>query len=281
MNLPTIYLRLWRNSGTGPGVKTRAGFVLPRPTPASALGSRVHNAGTGVAVNSCKTKRFPVNSIPPTLRADPGNLKRKKEQVEIMPNEDDVKSGANDSAGTKSGNDGDAAGKKAGSDKGNGSGSGDDDGDAGGDKPKPITFASQDELDRVIQKRVDRATKDSEAKAKLSKEQLLEKERDDALALVRERDLKDDFAAAASTAGLTDAGKAPKFFKMYRDDIDLDDKGKPTNLKDVVKALKTDFPELFKPPVRGGGDGGSGNGSDGKAIDGDMNTTLRRMAGRG
>lgn len=201
-----------------------------------------------------------------------------------MPEADVLNTGADDSAQTKSGkDDANAGGKNAGSDKGKGQRSGtdddDDDSDAAG-KPKPITFSSQEELDRLIKKRVDRATKDANDKAQLSKEQLLEKERDDALALVRDRDLKDDFNAAATTAGL-DASKSSKIFKMYRDDIDLDDKGRPTNLKDVVKAIKTDFPELFKPPVKGGGDGGQGNGSDGKAVDGDMNATLRNMARRG
>lgn len=215
-------------------------------------------------------------------RADPGNLITAKE-FENMPNADGEKPGGDDTAGTKSGEqNGDAAGKKAGSKSGDDDDDSDDDDEPSGkpdDKSKAgqIVFKSQADLDKIIQKRVDRALKKSEDEAKLSKEQLLEKERDDAKAEVRERDLKDDFELAS---GLEKA-KATRLFKMYRDDMDVDDKGKVTNMKDVVKQAKADFPEMFQ-TVKGKGDGGGGSGDgSGKVADGDMNSTLRKMAGRG
>lgn len=194
-----------------------------------------------------------------------------------MPKENGGQPGADDSAETKSAEqDGNAAGKNAGSNDD------DEDDDEGGgsdkdDKAGVITFKSQAELNALIQRRVDRATKKIADDAKLTKEQILERERDEALKLVRERDLKDDFELAS---GL-DKAKAARLFRMYRDDFDVDDKGRVLNMKDVLKSAKADFPELFK-VVNGKGDGGSGSGDgSGKPIDGDMNATLRKMAGRG
>jgi hypothetical protein len=103
---------------------------------------------------------------------------------------------------------------------------------------------------------------------------LLEKERDDAKAEVRERDLRDDFIAATGLA----AGPARRLFAAFRDDLDIDEKGKATNLKDVVKSAQKEFPGMFgKAIVTGGGDGGKG---DGTKVGGDMNSALRRMAGK-
>lgn len=200
-----------------------------------------------------------------------------------MPENDGSQPGADDSAETKSGKDANAGGKKAGSKTTDDDESDDDEdepGKAAGDKSKAgqVVFASQADVDKMIQKRVERATKKLADDAKLSETERLEKERDDALALVRERDLKDDFINAS---GL-DSAKATRLFKMYRDDFDVDDKsGKVTNMKDVLKTAKSDWPELFK-VVTGKGDGGGGSGDgSGKAVDGDMNSALRKMAGRG
>lgn len=200
-----------------------------------------------------------------------------------MPENDGSQPGADDSAGKKSGEqNGDAAGKKAGSKSGgkddDDSDDDEDDGEAGDGKSKEEKKSySQAEIDAIVKRRVERATKKAADDAKLSKEQLLEKERDDAKAEVRERDLKDDFEIAS---GL-DKQKATRLFRMYRDDFDLDDKGKVTNMKDIIKSAKADFPELFK-VVNGKGDGGGGSGDkSGSAADGDMNAALRKMSGRG
>lgn len=152
------------------------------------------------------------------------------------------------------------------------------DADKDDEKSGAITFKSQKELDDMIARRVSRATKKAEDDAKLSKEQLLEKERDEAKREVLERDLRDDFV---EQTGLP-IGPGRRLFKMYRDDLDIDDKGKAGNMADVVKQAKKDFPEAFKAVAddtskrKPKGDGGEG--SDGK-VGGDMNSALRKMAG--
>lgn len=146
------------------------------------------------------------------------------------------------------------------------------------DKAGQIVFNSQKELDDMIARRINRAIKKADDDAKLTKEQLLEKERDEAKAQVLERDIRDDFVEAT---GLP-IGPGRRIFRMYRDDIETDDKGKATNLKDVVANAKKEFPDLFKAGGGGGerkGKGDGGAGSDQK-IGGDMNSALRKMAGR-
>lgn len=167
---------------------------------------------------------------------------------------------------------GEPADKKTG-DKSKKGGKTDDDSE--GETPKG-KFYSDEDLNKIIQNRIARATKDSEAKAKLTETQRLEKERDDALNLVKERDLKDDFVNGLKI----DAGKAGRLFKMYRDEINTDDNGKATNMADVVKSVKVEFPEYFK-PQRGKGDGAEGGGDKGKTAGGDMNDFIRRATGRG
>lgn len=190
-----------------------------------------------------------------------------------MPNSDDGTTPGADDGANKSGT-GDAAQNaddKSGKVKA---------GDEAGENAGQVVFKSQKELDDLIARRVNRATKDVADKAKLSETERLQKERDDALKLVADRDLKDAFI---SESGLSHA-IASRQFNAYKDDIEVDEKGKPTNMKDVVKQLKADLPQLFKPNIGGKADGGAGSGAganDGKPAGDDMNANLRRMAGRG
>jgi hypothetical protein len=180
--------------------------------------------------------------------------------------------GANGGAEEKAGKGGNAATDDDGAgDNANENGKG---GKSAGDEE--LKF-NQKQVDEIVAKRLARKEKDDAEKAKLTKEQLLEKERDDALNQVKQSNLRDAFISAS---GL-EYGKATRLFKIIGDEIETDDKGKPTNLKDVMVAAKKDWPEFFgQQKQRGGGDGGSGN--DGKPpADGNMNAILRRATGRG
>jgi hypothetical protein len=187
-----------------------------------------------------------------------------------MPENEDGTNPGDDVDATNDGKGGNGDADKAG--KGN-----DDKGDKGGNKAGQIVFNSQKDVDDMIARRVARAVKDKDDAAKLTNEQRLEKERDDALSLVRERDIRDDFVAKTGLA----AGPAQRLFRAFRDDLDIDDKGKATNIEAVIKDAKKEFPNLWKPgggKVEGGGDGDKGGGGK---TGGDMNNALRRMAGRG
>lgn len=147
-------------------------------------------------------------------------------------------------------------------------------GNAGGKKPK---LYDEDEVNEIVQRRLKREKKDADEKAQLSKEDLLKRERDDARKEVRVSNARDSFI----TASKLDYAQASKLFRMYKDEIEFDDDGKATNLADVVKTAKSEWPELFKPGKPGGGDLGDGNGDDGKPAGGGMNDRLRKATGRG
>lgn len=190
---------------------------------------------------------------------------------------DGGKPGVNADATTGGKDTDDATGKKAGTvdnsdDDSNDEGSGSDKRDG--------KFYTQDEINDIVKRRVNRATKEKEAEAKLSKEQLLEKERDDARSELRIANARDSFIAAS---GL-DYSKGSKLFRVYASDLDFDDNGKPTNIKDVLKDAKSEWPELFgeqpQGKKKGDADLGGGNG-DGKKAAGGMNAAIRNAAGRG
>lgn len=181
-----------------------------------------------------------------------------------MADTDGEKPGADTGADDKSGgsaDDGNASKKAGESDKG--SKGGDDTGS------KAVTFADQKAVDDMVQRRVERALEKSKKDAELSETDRLKKERDDANRLVQDRDNRDDFVAKADIA----PAMARRLYNAYREDFDIDDKGKITNLDAVLKQAKTDFASLFqKKKVEGGGDGGKGGEPAG-----DANAALRNM----
>lgn len=98
---------------------------------------------------------------------------------------------------------------------------------------------------------------DAEKKAKMTEDEKLKAERDEALAGLRERDTRDSVIEAAGAAGVKNA---KLFYNAYKSDFETDDKGKITNLKEVLDAAKTESPELFTaaPQPQGSADGGTG-----------------------
>ncbi len=101
---------------------------------------------------------------------------------------------------------------------------------------------------------------DAEKKAKMTEDEKLKAERDEALAGLRERDTRDSVIEQAGAAGV----KNPKlFYNAYKSDLETDDKGKITNLKEVLESAKTESPELFtaapqQQQPQGSADGGAG-----------------------
>lgn len=108
----------------------------------------------------------------------------------------------------------------------------------------------------------EKQVKDAEDRAELSETERAQAERDDALQKLRMRDTRDAVIEAATAAGI----KNPKlFYNAYQSDIETDDKGKITNLKDVLAVAKTESPELFASALtpEGSADGGTGKTGDG------------------
>ena len=126
----------------------------------------------------------------------------------------------------------------------------------------PAKTYTQAEFDAAMKKAEKDAAKkiaDAEAKAKLSEDERKDSELAETKARLAERDKRDAITEAAQAAGI----KNPKlFYNAYKDELELDDKGKLKNFDDVITGAKTDSPELFgvteTPKPAGGADAGGG-----------------------
>jgi len=130
---------------------------------------------------------------------------------------------------------------------------------AGGEPPKTFT---QDDLAAAEARgrRVAEAdAKKKEDEGKLSTEEREKRRADEAEARLRTREARDVLEEAAKDAG---ASNPTKLYRLVKDDLEFDDNGKPTNLKEVLVRAKREFPDEFgskRPP--GSADGGAGRGS--------------------
>jgi hypothetical protein len=114
-----------------------------------------------------------------------------------------------------------------------------------------------------------KAKEDNDFKTLLEK---AEQERDAALLTARTTAARADAIDAASSAGAVKPGVV---WKLIKDDIEFDDDGKATNVADLIKATKSDSPELFgevKKETRKGDGGNRGNATSGN----DMNDAIRK-----
>lgn len=117
------------------------------------------------------------------------------------------------------------------------------------------------ELDKVVAKAIkdaEKKTADAEAKAKLSEEERAKAETSELRGQLRERDARD---AVKDEAGRLGVKNANALYRIVKDDLEFDDKGNISNLKDVLETAKTDFPELFDAKPRQGIDAGTGGGA--------------------
>ena len=103
--------------------------------------------------------------------------------------------------------------------------------------------------------------KETEERAKLGEQERLQKEADDLRAQLTERDARDAVQSEAAKLGATNAGAV---YKLIRDDLEFDDKGRVKNLADVLSEAKESYPELFAAKKPDGAAPDAGAGGDGK-----------------
>lgn len=128
---------------------------------------------------------------------------------------------------------------------------------------------TQADLDKLIDKRLERQKKQFEADAKLSDDEKKERELAEAKAKNAEADLRHEFVMKS---GL-DYQAGSRMFELYKSEIETDDKGKGTNFSDVIKKAQKEFPEKFPKKLEGNGDGGKG-GKGGKSGEGNANMSM-------
>lgn len=145
------------------------------------------------------------------------------------------------------------------------------------DKSKTFTQA---DVDRIVKQRLKDAEKRQEKEreqANLSETERLKNENAELKRQGHLRDAKEDIVAAARKAGMKAAASVDRLWRLIKDDVELDEKGKVTNLKELVAAAKELDEDLF-PKRPGTADGPQGN--NGTPVSQSMNDLIRRSAGR-
>lgn len=134
-----------------------------------------------------------------------------------------------------------------------------------------------EKANRDLAKRLkDIEDRDKTETQKIADERDALKERVETLAKkAREANGRESVRSAALKLG-ADAKRLDVIWKIVRSDLAYGDDDEPSNLTEVLSALKSEHPEEFK-VITGKGDGGAGN--NGKPKD-DPNAALRKAAGR-
>lgn len=120
------------------------------------------------------------------------------------------------------------------------------------------------ELDRELAKQKkehDKAVEAEAAKAKLSEDEKKDATIKELQQTIRMRDAKDEVVAALEKAGAKATGL---MWNAIKGDLEFDDKGKLTNLKDLVKELQAEYADQFgEPKPEGTVEGGAGQQTGG------------------
>jgi regulator of PEP synthase PpsR (kinase-PPPase family) len=127
-------------------------------------------------------------------------------------------------------------------------------------------FFSQTEVNRIVKREIERALKTS----KLPELETAQARVGELETQLRKRELRELVAEAGTKAG---AKKTQLLFRAVEEKLELDDKGKPKNLDEVIKDARRDYPELFSPASRGNANGGAGQQVNARPS---MNELLRR-----
>jgi len=135
------------------------------------------------------------------------------------------------------------------------------------------TFERQYKDLATKQQQADDAAK-SEAQKLAEQLTKLSAERDRALADLAARDVREAVVAAAERSG---ARRPLAVYRLIADELDLSDDGKPSNVAKLIDSLKKSDPDLFR--TAGSADGAARGVAPSASAD--MNTIMRRAAGRG
>jgi hypothetical protein len=129
----------------------------------------------------------------------------------------------------------------------------------GGAAPTTFTQADLEAAEARGRKAALADAKKKEDAGKLSAEEREKQRADDAESRLRQREARDVLEGAAKDAG---ASNPTKLYRLVKDELEFDDKGRPSNLKEVIAQAKRDFPDEFgvkRPP--GSADGAAGRSS--------------------
>jgi len=161
-------------------------------------------------------------------------------------------------------------------------------------KQEPAKTFSQQEIDRIIEKRLSLERKawkkqvdDDNLKAQMSVEERLKAEKgeaetkaNEAIVKANQRLVRSEILNKAANLGVIDTDAAYKL--LDKDDIDVDDDGNVTGVEEAIKALITAKPYLIKKTssddTNKSGDDQQGSNNKKKSVS--LNDLIRRATGR-
>ncbi|MEK6281868.1 MAG: hypothetical protein AABN95_16060 [Acidobacteriota bacterium] len=151
------------------------------------------------------------------------------------------------------------------------------------EKTPETKLLAPEEVSRIVAREISKAEKkfkDAADKAQVdatkTETERLTGEISELKAQIRERDTRDAVLKAVQDKKF--AARNPQaVYRLIKDELDITDTGKIKNLDEVLTQAKADYPELFGQKPSGSANGGEGANQT-PAFD--MNTQLRRMAGR-
>jgi hypothetical protein len=138
---------------------------------------------------------------------------------------------------------------------------------------KGKTF-TQEQLDKIVTKRLADAKKQFEKDKDLSESERLKAENERLSKQLNERNAFDDFDSFFGKKGVKNTRG---LFRAMKSDLEFDDKGKLANLKDLLDDAKNDFAEFF-PRTDTDADGKKGKNDDGQTSS--FSDVIRKGFGR-
>lgn len=134
---------------------------------------------------------------------------------------------------------------------------------------------TQEELDRIIAKRLKEAQAKWEKTKDLSEVERLKSENEELRQKVMLADAFSEFEKTASKMGVRNVRG---LFKVLQSDLKFNKDGEAENLADLLKEAKTEFPEFFAPLTPGSADAGR---KSERSTSTDMNAIIRKSLGYG
>jgi len=162
------------------------------------------------------------------------------------------------------------------------------------EKQEPAKTFSQQEIDKIIEKRLSRERKawkkqvdDEKLKAQMTNEEKLKAEKveaenkaSEAIVKANQRLVKSEILNKAANLGVIDTDAAYKL--LDKDDIEIDDDGNITGVEEAIKTLITAKPYLIKKTssedTNKSGDDQQGSNNKKKSVS--LNDLIRRATGR-
>lgn len=150
----------------------------------------------------------------------------------------------------------------------------DGEGDKAGKPANAKTF-TEEQVNKIVERRLKKERERFEREKDLTEVEKLKAQNAEMAKRLAERDALDTFEQFFSKKGVKNI---KGLYRALKDDLEFDDKGKVSNLKDLLDEAKETFPEFF---LKADGDADGAKGKESKGQTKSFSDVIRRGFGRG